>query len=250
MRKLILFLMIAGVCGMAQAALVTLIDNTLTGGNGQFEYPGAKTAANGWQTVTPTQMVRYYTWMATDQGVGDSSFDTIVPGWVLTNGGTFGLDSRAGNSTVGQDLDMAGNTYLFANASHTGYAWSTVEMPIQAGNVLHVGFWLRASATTVKTSAQIRLGSAVGVATGLTEIFNTYTYLGGAYLTNEARYFSFDYTVTAADEAAGLKYMTIKLYANIGQPFLDDVTVTADIPEPATIMLLGLGCLTMLRRKR
>ena len=241
MRNLLLFLAVICVSGLAQA--VILVDKELDRGNGMFEWPGAKTADNGWQNAA--NQVRYYTWyngtnaLCVDQGIGNSSPDTIIPGWVITNGSTYiGLDSRPGNSTAGENITsladpyMDGNTYLFTNLSHYGYAWVDTPIPLVEGKTLYVKWWMKSLG---RCSSNLRLGSEIGNASsGLTELFNTHTYLGG-YLDNAERYFECEHVITAADVAAGRDYVTFRLYANTEQAYLDDVTVrivdVIEIPE-------------------
>lgn len=244
MKKMIACLVGGLLVGGAQASIV-LIDNTETGGNGQFEFLGAKTSDNGWQSSARNN---FYVNTATDQ-TGDTANDTIMPGWVLSNGGTFGLDSVSGKSTVGGDLgEMGQNHYLFSNGGHSGYAWSTVAMPMTEGNQLHIGFWLKNSGNT---RVKVRLGSAPAQTSDLVDLYDTYVELGGSYYSGSGRYFNFDHTVTAADEAAGKTTLGFWLYTNTSQSYLDDVSVSyTAVPEPATLSLLLLvgGSLIGVRR--
>ena len=231
MKNVIVVFLLVVLCGVAQAVPITLIDNTETGGNGQFEFLGAKTA-NGWG-LSGNGYDYYHAWKATDQ-VADAGLDTIMPGWVVSTAvdgtGKIGISGNSNGSSVGSDLGVIGyNHYLFSNSLFS-FATSTVEMPMVEGNQLHVSFWLR-NRDSGRTRVKALLTDAPGVSTGTSTIYHTFDALGGMFTDSTGQYLSFNHTITAADVASGKSYLGFMLYTETGQTIIDDVSLSYTVPD-------------------
>lgn len=266
--KKVLGTCVAGLVMVAasQAAVITLIDSTLTGGNGGFEYPGAKTTANGWQAGNGyiRQYVDTDSGHASDQkpfngGTADAWNDTIIPGWTITSpGATAGFDSRlssasggtqmfggVNNITAAGDPDMVNDTYIFGNGDDVFIYSDDFTYSFNEGDELHFSFY-SATRDANPVGINIRMGNAVNKVQNTLENVSVAT---GAI----GQIYTYDYTVQAGDDFANWTNIGFKITGGL-QSSIDDVSfsVTSVVPEPATLGLLGLafGGLIMMRRRK
>ncbi|MDD4914378.1 MAG: PEP-CTERM sorting domain-containing protein [Methylococcales bacterium] len=236
----------------AQARLVT--DLVTNGGFEETTLGGSGLVTNsdltGWQTTSGYTFLVAPGDAGTNLGNGISLWDSN------TNGG---LDSIPGASPA------SGNFIVSDGAYQMGELYQTLTGLI-AGQQYDVTFYQAAGQQYTYTGNtqeewQVTLGGALTtgqsvtlengqIATNVTTITGGQT-LTSALMSNPSKGFTnweqqtLQFTATASSELLGF----LAVGSPLGQPpfvLLDGVTVQAAIPEPETLLLLGIGLLGML----
>lgn len=257
MKKIVTFASVV-LCSAAMADTV-LIDSTLAGGNGGFEYGGAQTTANGWQSG-PGYIRQYAdtdTGHASNQkpfngGSADAWHDTIMPGWTMTSDSpTSGFDSRVGvggvqmhggvNNITG-DSTMVNDTYAFANPGGSSYLYSDdFGYSFQEGDTIKLSFY---------AATRDPDGSNISIRMGTTGNRAQYTLGVQAVASGSVgQVYNFEHTIQASDSYEDWANLCL-VFTGVGvQSSVDDVSLTV-IPEPATLGLVAAfgGGVVFIRR--
>lgn len=222
MKSLAMFMAVA-VCAVGvQADIIPLV-------NGGFEEPWTE-----------------YWYMTVDTGVGGE----VAPGWTVSQGAAFGGVAYADWATEGyQAFWIQTNNGLHDMPYDLGYTQQAVRQVTGAlaseGLEYNLSFDYTGGwgwANLKELSARILID---GVVVSSVEAYD---------ITAGVGWFSYStsYIATAADagKAIGVEFY----FNNAGNEawhstsYIDNVTLTA-VPEPASLVMLGLGALTLLRKR-
>src|SRR3954447_14939355 len=169
---------------------------------------------------------------------------TFIGSWEGFSGGA---GASAANSTNGprtgaMDLDLN-----IANVDNT-FAGVFQDVPVAAGQAFTLIGWNRSPSNPLDLTAEVRIewrNSASNTEVGRTPNLNPVP--GVAY-----SQFSLNGTAPAGADLARVVY-AIQTFTggptNNGEIFVDDMSLTT-VPEPGTAMVLGLGALGALHRRR
>jgi hypothetical protein len=244
-RKLTVMLVLAGMCILVQGARADVTDNfdtytagaAIPAGNGWVGW-GGQEFANG--IVSDAQANSGPNSLAVVGGAGtdqvlEFGYAPKTGSWVFT---TMTFVPSAGKS---------GETYfnLMNKFDEAGgvYQWSTVEVhwmmdPAHA-DVDKVFIWTNpAGALPIAYDTWVEVSAEIDLTANACEIFYGGVSLGATTWTQ------------GADPLNGIDVLDIfPISANASVMYYDDISLT-EVPEPATMSLLALGGLTLVRRRK
>lgn len=164
---------------------------------------------------------------------GGTSYETLfpgdattLPGW-LVNGG--GAEVPGSIDLVGTNYGPHSGDFAVDLAGTPGPGGVQQDIAVSSGSYL-VSFWARSSGGYPNDAVLASFGGSNHVI-GISGDWQQYSFL---------------------ENAAGLTTLNLATRPNNttnGNVFVDDISVTAT-PEPATIAVLGIGAMAMIRRRR
>jgi hypothetical protein len=241
----LLVLLVIGMSATANAALVAVP-------NGDFELiylPGSTSVTgtmDGWTMGVGPGTNQHPGGGVVTFSDGSTGTTMDIPGWINAPDWPTSYDWDKGSASIGsQDVPPSGTNYLTAN----GGGW---------GNAGGGAIESAATLTTVEAGMTYTISALVNgpVTPVVLDLLANDVVLASSSVVDPGTYAwsPFSKTYDAAD-LTGYLGQALRIRAGWGpdaiesQSQMDMVTMTA-IPEPATMLLLGLGGLSLVRRKR
>lgn len=217
---------------------------TQAGGSYPLVWTGNTTPNPTWNAGLPVNANNHSVYSGACTWQSMSTTDTSVPtgfsGWVEM---TYSLDFTVGGAIPGTSIQMLVNrsgdngyvSQMYTGGSGTVGWYGSYDPGHYNGTNLELDTWYRFVTTVTKSGADLSMSAQVVRISDNTVMSTSPTYLASAAAYLDPNGFK----ITSSQEG----------YWDRAKQ-LDDFTVIAMVPEPATLALLGLGALTLFRRRR
>jgi len=233
MKKLMFLMLVGGLLvGASQAGII--MGGTTANGNLDTGTP-----YSGWTTAVPGD--KFYLTAGT---VGQNAY---MGGWTVTRTRYYGGNNTIGFNDTGDLCSGTGDMVAFANSSDIDLQSDSVAVALSAGETLTISFAYAGGADDLVNNYDSRFTATAILIFDGGAATHTFTTTPEVDATNGAQSFSESVVLAANYSSVVVKIeMRNPGYGRAG--FVDDV-VLSSVPEPATMILLGLGGLLLRRRK-
>lgn len=216
--------------------------------------------------MTIKQLLSGLAWVAAASGaqantVLSEGFDDVAAlsaaGWVQVNTSTAPLGNAwfQGNSGIFPAASGAANAYIAANFLSTGSAAGAVSNwlmtpTLSLDGTSELSFLVRTAGDGFLDRIEVRL-STNGASANVADFS---TLLGSFQASSDTGWVGLSYTLNSLDAPASGRLAFRYLVDNVATAGnylgIDDVVVTSAIPEPTTYLLMSLGVVGLMLRRR
>jgi len=271
MKKLLILLLLLGVAGSACASVDWLAGATTS------DWFTAANWSNGVPVLTPTTNTRTYGSSANPSYMPIINSGAAVAHQLDIGGGARATQAVTGSVTLnGSTSTLTVTDYFRTGSSSTSNRWGAFYMndgTVNVGNYLTIGYgsgtvdvrgWLDMNAGTINVTNAFTIGNAAG-ASGYVDLDGGTINAGNFVMKATAGTGTVELDIWGSKIViTGDKTVAIQGYIDnawiksngVAWTLYDNVSYdvgtnkTTIIPEPATLCLLGLGALSLIRRKR